>query len=92
LTQTIEAFVTRHNKTAEQFVWRKREVRGAQPRNTVVNLRNYTQVVIFQNAREYFTPCVCESNTPVIYQSLFYEIGRAGVRAVAVFHFNAVTP
>ena len=40
LTQAIEAFVTRYNKTAEPFVWRKREVRGAQLRNTIVNLRN----------------------------------------------------
>jgi len=26
LTQAIEAFVTRYNKTAAPFVWRKREV------------------------------------------------------------------
>jgi len=40
LTQAIEAFVTSYNKTAAPFVWRKREVRGAQLRNTIVNLRN----------------------------------------------------
>lgn len=40
LTQAIEAFVTAYNKTAAPFVWRKREVRGAQLRNTIVNLRN----------------------------------------------------
>lgn len=40
LTQAIEAFVTHYNKTAAPFVWRKREVRGAQLRNTIVNLRN----------------------------------------------------
>jgi transposase len=40
LTQAIEAFVARYNKTAMPFVWRKREVRGAQLRNTIVNLRN----------------------------------------------------
>ena len=40
LTQAIEAFVARYNETAAPFVWRKREVRGAQLRNTIVNLRN----------------------------------------------------
>jgi hypothetical protein len=40
LTQAIEAFVTRYNETAAPFVWRKREVRGAQLKNTIVNLRN----------------------------------------------------
>lgn len=40
LTQAIEAFVTHYNKTAAPFVWRKREVKGAQLRNTIVNLRN----------------------------------------------------
>ena len=40
LTQAIEAFVTHYNKTASPFVWRKREVKGAQLRNTIVNLRN----------------------------------------------------
>lgn len=40
LVQSIEAFVTRHNETASPFVWRKREVRGAQLKNTISNLCN----------------------------------------------------
>lgn len=40
LTQAIEAFIATHNKNAAPFVWRKREVKGAQLRNTIVNLRN----------------------------------------------------
>lgn len=40
LSASIEAFVARYNETAAPFVWRKREVRGAQLRNTIVNLRN----------------------------------------------------
>ena len=40
LTQAIDAFVTNYNKTAAPFIWRKREVKGAQLRNTIVNLRN----------------------------------------------------
>ena len=40
LVQAIEAFVERHNKTAHPFVWRKREVKGAQLRNTIANLCN----------------------------------------------------
>ena len=40
LTRAIEAFVTRYNTTAAPFIWRKREVNGAQLRNTIVNLRN----------------------------------------------------
>lgn len=40
LTQAIEAFIAAHNKNAAPFVWRKREVKGAQLRNTIVNLRN----------------------------------------------------
>ena len=40
LVQSIEAFVARHNETATPFVWRKREVKGAQLRNTIVNLCN----------------------------------------------------
>src|SRR5258708_25131669 len=31
-----------YNRNAAPFVWRKREVKGAQLRNTIVNLRNYT--------------------------------------------------
>jgi transposase len=40
LIQAIEAFIATHNKNAAPFVWRKREVKGAQLRNTIVNLRN----------------------------------------------------
>ena len=40
LTQAIEAFITAHNQRAAPFIWRKREVKGAQLRNTIVNLRN----------------------------------------------------
>jgi len=40
LAQAIRAFITIHNQNAIPFVWRKREVRGAQLRNTIVNLRN----------------------------------------------------
>ena len=40
LVQSIEAFVSRHNEAASPFVWRKREVRGAQLRNTIANLCN----------------------------------------------------
>ena len=40
LTQAIEAFIKVHNQNAAPFVWRKREVKGAQLRNTIVNLRN----------------------------------------------------
>ncbi len=36
LTQAIEAFVKRYNETAAPFVWRKREVKGAQLINTIV--------------------------------------------------------
>lgn len=40
LTQAIDAFITIHNQKATPFVWRKREVRGAQLRNTIINLCN----------------------------------------------------
>ncbi|HEV6964096.1 IS630 family transposase [Roseateles sp.] len=40
LTAAIDAFIVSYNKSAAPFVWRKREVRGAQLRNTIVNLRN----------------------------------------------------
>lgn len=40
LTKVIEAFVSSYNKKAEPFVWRKREVKGSQIKNTIVNLRN----------------------------------------------------
>ncbi len=34
----IEQFIKKHNETAKPFVWRKREVKGSQLRNTVINL------------------------------------------------------
>ena len=40
LRQAIEAFVAAYNPTASPFRWRKREVRGSQLRNTIVNLCN----------------------------------------------------
>ena len=40
LVQAIAAFVAAHNQNATPFVWRKREVRGSQLRNTISNLRN----------------------------------------------------
>ena len=40
LSQAIDAFIAAYNPTAKPFKWRKREVKGAQLRNTIVNLRN----------------------------------------------------
>ena len=40
LVQAIEAFIAAYNQSASPFVWRKREVKGSQLRNTIVNLRN----------------------------------------------------
>ncbi len=40
LRQAIEAFVEAYREGAKPFVWRKREVKGSQLRNTIVNLRN----------------------------------------------------
>jgi len=40
LVQAIEAFIASYNQSAAPFVWRKREVKGSQLRNTLVNLRN----------------------------------------------------
>ena len=40
LVQAIEAFIASHNQSAAPFVWRKREVKGSQLRNTISNLRN----------------------------------------------------
>lgn len=40
LIKAIHAFTTAYNENAAPFVWRKREVRGSQLRNTIVNLRN----------------------------------------------------
>jgi transposase len=40
LVQAITDFTNAQNQKAAPFVWRKREVKGAQLRNTIVNLRN----------------------------------------------------
>jgi len=40
LRQAIEAFVTAYGPTAKPFVWRKREVKGTQLKNTIANLCN----------------------------------------------------
>jgi len=40
LRQAIESFVEAYAKQAKPFKWRKREVKGSQLRNTIVNLRN----------------------------------------------------
>src|SRR5450755_1574079 len=39
LSEAIEAFIRRHNERAKPFRWRKREVKGSQLQNTIVNLR-----------------------------------------------------
>jgi transposase len=40
LRQAIQAFIEAYDKTAKPFKWRKREVKGTQIRNTIVNLCN----------------------------------------------------
>ena len=40
LRQAIEAFIAAYGPTAKPFVWRKREVKGTQLKNTILNLRN----------------------------------------------------
>lgn len=40
LRGAIEAFIKRHNERAKPFRWRKREVKGSQLRNTIINLCN----------------------------------------------------
>ncbi len=40
LRQAIEAFIAAYGKQAKPFKWRKREVKGSQLRNTIVNLCN----------------------------------------------------
>ena len=40
LTKAIEAFIASYNDSAAPFVWRKREVKGAQLGNTIANLCN----------------------------------------------------
>jgi len=39
LRQAIEAFIAAYNPKAKPFKWRKREVKGSQLRNTIINLR-----------------------------------------------------
>ena len=41
LMEAIEAFIAAFRPTAKPFVKRKREVKGAQPKNTILNLCNY---------------------------------------------------
>lgn len=40
LVQAIESFIATYNQSASPFVWRKREIKGAQLRNTIANLCN----------------------------------------------------
>lgn len=40
LGQAIDAFIAAYNPSAKPFKWRKREVKGAQLRNTIMNLCN----------------------------------------------------
>jgi transposase len=47
LRQAIEAFIAVYNPKAKPFKWRKREVKGSQLRNTIVNLRNSALALAF---------------------------------------------
>ncbi len=40
LREAIEAFIEAYQQNAKPFIWRKREVKGSQLKNTIVNLRN----------------------------------------------------
>ena len=40
LSEAIIAFVNEHNEKAKPFIWKKREVKGSQLRNTIGNLIN----------------------------------------------------
>jgi len=40
LAKAISDFITAYGLTAKPFIWRKREVKGSQLKNTIVNLRN----------------------------------------------------
>jgi transposase len=40
LADAITAFISKHNEHAKPFRWRKREVKGSQLRNTIINLCN----------------------------------------------------
>jgi hypothetical protein len=39
LRHAIESFIAAYNPSAKPFKWRKREVKGTQLRDTIVNLR-----------------------------------------------------
>jgi hypothetical protein len=45
LVETSHQFTAAYNQNAAPFVWRKREVKGTQLRNTIVNLCNQTLAV-----------------------------------------------
>ncbi|MDQ2944600.1 MAG: IS630 family transposase [Acidobacteriota bacterium] len=40
LSEAIAAFIQNHNENAKPFKWRKRDVKGGQLRNTIINLCN----------------------------------------------------
>ena len=40
LAKAINDFITAYGPTAKPFAWRKREIKGSQLKNTIVNLRN----------------------------------------------------
>jgi len=40
LAKALNEFITMYGPTAQPFTWRKREVKGSQLKNTIVNLRN----------------------------------------------------
>ena len=40
LREAIAAFIAAYRPTAKPFVWRKRDVKGAQLKTTIINLRN----------------------------------------------------
>jgi transposase len=40
LREAIEAYLESYQEIAKPFIWKKREVKGSQLRNTIVNLRN----------------------------------------------------
>ena len=40
LREAIEAFIKKHNERAKPFHWRKREIKGSQFQNTIINLCN----------------------------------------------------
>jgi transposase len=40
LCEAIEKYIASYNKSAEPFIWKKREVKGTQIKDTIANLRN----------------------------------------------------